>query len=357
MIGSGFFIWPEWLIELRVRFHKEGSTKMSKTTTATLKSQHACVANCAGIDVSKAWLDVALLKTACVNRFANSTDGHILLTGALRQAGVTRVGLEATGGYEQDVVGALRSAGFEVHVFQPKQVKAYAAFKLQRAKTDRIDALLIAKCTAELDEVRPPPDGRFQGFAALLTLIEQMGEDVIRTKTRVEHVREPFVRAHHASAIKRLRADMRKAYAELAARVKAHADLKARLALIESIDGIGGRTALALLIRMPELGLISREQAASLIGLAPVTRVSGTSVMESHIAGGRMRIRTALFACTQAAIQWNAELKAFYASLIKRGKHHRAAIVACARKLTIFANTVLHRQTPWQSQTATKTNI
>lgn len=352
MIGSGFFIWPEWLLELRVRFHKEGSTKMRKTNTAPLKSQHTRITSCAGIDVSKAWLDVALLERASVSRFANNAAGHIALIAALRKAGVTRAGLEATGGYEQDVAQTLNQAGFEVQVFQPKQVKAYAAFRLQRAKTDRIDAMLIARCTAELDEVRPPPDERFQAFAALLTLIDQLGEDMVRVKTRIEHVKEPYVRLHHASEVKRLRADMRKAYAELASRVKAHADLKARLALIESIDGIGERTALALLIRMPELGAISREQAASLTGLAPVTRESGKSVMESRIAGGRMRIRTALFACTQAAIQWNAELKLFYARLIKHGKHHRTAIIACARKLTVYVNTVLKRQTPWQSHAA-----
>ena len=145
---------------------------------------------------------------------------------------------------------------------------------------------------------------------------------------------------------------MRQAYARLASLIRTHDDLKDKLALIESIDGIGLRTAIAILIRMPELGSISREQAAALIGLAPVTRESGSSTKESHIEGGRMRIRTALFACTQAAIQWNAELKAFYARLMSKGKHHRKSIIACARKLTIFANTVLKRQTPWQSQTA-----
>jgi len=353
MIGSGFFIWPEWLLELRVRFHKEGSTKMSKTNTPARSSQLSD--SCAGIDVSKAWLDIAVLKTNSVDRFANSAAGHADLITALRKQSVRRVGLEATGGYEQDIVLALRTAGLEVHVFQPKQVKAYATFKLQRAKTDQIDARLIAAATAQLDAVRPAPDSRFHGFAALLTLIDQLSEDVIRTKTRAEHVKEPVVRAHHAAELKRLRATMRQIYAELANRVKAHADLKARLELIESIDGIGERTALALLIRMPELGAISREQAAALVGVAPVTRESGQSAKESHIEGGRMRIRTALFACTQAAIQWNAALKDFYARLMQKGKHHRAAIIACARKLTIFVNTVLKRQTKWQSQPANPT--
>jgi transposase len=352
MIGSGFFIWPEWLLELRVRFHKEGSTKMSKTNTSARSSQQRN--SCAGIDVSKAWLDIAVLKTNSVNRFANSAAGHADLIASLRKQGIRRVGLEATGGYEQDIVLALRTAGLEVHVFQPKQVKAYGVFRRQRAKTDRIDARLIAAATAELDDVRPAPDSRFHGFSMLLTLIDQLNEDVTRTKTRAEHAKEPLVRAYHAAELKRLRLALRQTYTELANRIKAHADLKERLALIESIDGIGERTALALLIRMPELGIISREQAAALVGVAPITRDSGQSAQERHIEGGRMRIRTALFACTQAAIQWNEALKDFYGRLMRNGKHHRAAIIACARKLTIFVNTVLKRQTKWQSQPATQ---
>ena len=329
---------------------------MSKTITPLLKNQDDVTVSanlvCAGIDVSKAWLDAAVIKTNGASRCANTPDGHAKLIAAFRKHNVTRVGLEATGGYEQDVVLALREAGFAVHVFQPRQVKAYAIYRLQRAKTDRIDAQLIALCTAGLDTLRPPPDGRLLEFAARLTLIDQMSEDITRTKTRAEHGKVPDVRAYHASEIKRLRAASAKAYARLASLIRAHDDLKTKLALIESIDGIGLRTAIAILIRMPELGSISREQAAALTGLAPVTRESGTSTKESHIEGGRMRIRTALFACTQAAIQWNAELKAFYVRLMSKGKHHRKSIIACARKLTIFVNTVLKRQTPWQSQTA-----
>lgn len=326
---------------------------MSKTntlqTTGQQTGQHG-IQICAGIDVSKAWLDLAVIKTNGVSRFDNTRDGHAKLIEVCRTHTVTRVGLEATGGYEQDVVAALRGADIAVHVFQPRQVKAYAAYRLQRAKTDRIDAQLIALCTAGLEDVRPPPDARLQGFSAHLTLIDQMREDITRVKTRSEHVKDPGIRAYHAGELKRLRAAMREAHARLTSLVKAHDDLKTKLALIESVAGIGPPTALALLIRMPELGSISREQAAHLIGLAPVTRESGTSSKESHIEGGRRRIRTALFACTQAAIKWNPELKLFYARLISKGNHHRKAIVACARKLTIYVNTVLKRQTPWKSK-------
>ena len=346
-IVHGFFIWPEWLIELRVRFHKEGSTKMFETSTKAARHQ------CAGIDVGKAHLDVALAGVARVARFGNTAEGHAGLIGFLRQHGVSRVGLEATGGYEAAPAAALRAQGVSVHVFQPVQVRAYAAFKLQHAKTDRIDARLIACCTAELDALKPPPDPRLAGLCALLTLIEQMGEDIIRAKTRAEHAADPQIRAYHATDIKRLRAAVRDAYRRLSAEVEAHADLKARLALIESIDGIGVRTALALLIRMPELGALSREQAAALAGLAPVARESGAFKGERHVHGGRRRARTALFACAQAAIKWNAALGAFYTTLVKAGKHHRAAITACARKLIVFANTVLKRQTPWLSQLTT----
>jgi transposase len=344
LIGSGLFIWPEWLLELRVRFHKEGSTKMYEPTTLSESRQ-----SCAGIDISKHWLDTALAGGCRLKRQRNDAQGHAGLIAELAALGVTRVGLEATGGYEADLACALRQAGLEVQVFQPQQVKAYARFRLERAKSDAIDAAIIARCTAELKELRAPPDPRLVPFAGHLTMIEQIEEDIARSRIRREHAAGERIVAHYKAEIKRLTALKRAELKLLEAGLRAHADLAQRLDLVASIEGVGRRTAIALIVRMPELGHLTREAAASLMGVAPFVRQSGRFEGERHVEGGRARPRTALFACAQAAIFHNPELKAFHARLKARGKHHATAIIACTRKLVIFINAVLARGTPWRS--------
>ena len=148
--------------------------------------------------------------------------------------------------------------------------------------------------------------------------------------------------------IKRLQTRRAAELKRLMASLRAHADLANRFDLVLSIPGIAERTALALVLRMPELGQLSREEAASLVGLAPFVHQSGKHKGETHIGGGRARLRRSLYAAAQpASFFWNPALKALYARLIARGKSHKSAIVACARKLLIFANTVVQRGTPW----------
>lgn len=305
---------------------------------------------CAGIDVCKPWLDVGLSNGRLLARRKNEVHGHAALIAELKELGIRRVGLEATGGYEADLCAALRQAGFEVQVFQPQQVKAYARFKLQRAKSDRIDALIIAQCTAELKELRAPPDPRLALFAEHLTLIEQIEEDIARARIRREHARSERLLAHYKDEITRLSALRRFELKLLEAELRVHPDLAQRLDLAASIDGVGPRTAISLIVRMPELGHLKREKAASLLGAAPFIRQSGRFEGERHVEGGRARPRTALFACAQAAIQWNQSLAALYQRLRATGKHYAVAIMACTRKLVIFINAVLERGTPWQTE-------
>ena len=347
MIVSGVFIWPGWLIELRVRFHKEGSRKMSETITTAKPSQL-----CGGIDTGKYWLDVALSDGCSLERQPNTAAGHGALIAVLTERGIARLGIEATGGYEAAVCQALRTAGFEVQVFQPQQVRAYAKFKLERAKSDKIDARIIAQCTAELKQLRAPPDPRLIIFSGHLTLIEQIEEDIARARIRSEHGVGLHAIAHYKSEIRRLTGLRREELKSLETEIRTHAGLTRRLDLVASIDGVGPRSAIAMIVRMPELGSISREQAASLLGVAPFVRQSGRFEGERHVEGGRSRPRTSLFACAQAAIKWNPQIKAFYQRLRASGKHYACAIMACTRKLVTYINTVLQRQTPWQPNIA-----
>jgi transposase len=320
--------------------HKEGSTKMSK---------HSMV--CAGIDTAKHKLDVALEGCPDTLQVGNTADGHVTLSAWLRQHRVERVGIEASGGYEQEVVAHLRRDGFVVIVFQPVQVRAYARFLLQRAKNDKIDAALIAACTAATKKIHAPPDPRLAPFAEHLRLIEQITDDAARLKNRRESCRDPRIRGLWKAEIARYDQLLRIELKALAAAIRQHRDLAERLELILSVRGVGLRTAVAILVRMPEIGRITREQAASLAGLAPFDDDSAEHEGVRHIAGGRERLRASLYAAAlPAAMRWNPQLQALYRRLIAKGKPHKVALVACARKLLIFVNTVVERGTPWVAE-------
>ena len=288
----------------------------------------------AGIDTSKAKLDIAVHGRTERWQVANALPGWRALAANLAEAGVTRVGIEATGGYERGVVEHLRAAGFTVLMLQPLQVKAFGRIHLRRAKNDALDAVLIAACAAAVDPPEIAPDPRLTELADYLTFLEQIEEDIRRFKTRLEHIDEPTLR--------------RIVNSDIAKRLRSHDDLAKRLKLVLSIPGIGERTALAIVIRMPELGRVSREEAAALAGLAPFDADSGQHRGQRKIAGGRSRLRRSLFAAAlPAAFRWNKALIALYARLMAKGKVHNAALIACARKLLIYANTVVQRGTPW----------
>lgn len=308
----------------------------------------------AGIDTAKAKLDAVIHGLAAPITVANTSAGWKTLAAHFARHGVQRVGIEATGGYERGVIRHLRGLGLCVVMFQPLQIKAFAALHLQRAKHDRLDAALIAACAFMLDASnKMAPDPRFDALADQLTFIEQIEEDIVRCKTRLEHTPAGRLSAIVAADIKRLEKRRATQLRHLVASIDDHADLAQRMVLVLSIPGIGERTALALVVRMPELGRISREEAAALAGLAPFVRQSGSSDGKRHICGGRERLRRSLYAATlPAAFHWNPALKAFYARLIAAGKGHKVAMVACARKLLVFANTVVQRGTPWQDRSA-----
>ena len=302
----------------------------------------------AGIDTGKALLEVATYPEGDSLQPANTGDGHEQLVAWLKAHRIKRVGIEASGGYEQAVVACLRRNGFEVVLLQPRQVRAFAIYKLRRAKNDRLDAALIAECTANLGELREAPDSRLAPLAEHLLFIEQLEFDIVRLKTRRERFSDKRILKQIEREIELLKRRCRAELARLQASVGKHDDLARRLELIESIDGIGMRTALTLVILLPELGKLGREQICALVGVAPFDDDSGERSGERHIAGGRARVRRALFnAALPASQRWNSALVDLYERLIERGKAHKTALIACVRKLIIFANAVVARGSPW----------
>ena len=232
-------------------------------------------------------------------------------------------------------------------------MRAYAKFVLQHAKNDAIDAALIARCTAAATDIREPPDARLALLAQHLTMIEQLTEDVGQLKTRREACREERIREFWKREINRLKVLLSSELKQLVVAIREHRDLSDRLDLIASVDGVGLRTAVAILVRMPEIGRVTREQAAAIVGLAPYDNDSGLRHGSRHIKGGRQRLRQSLYAAALPAVfYWNPQLQAFYKRLLAAGKSHTLALVACARKLIIFVNTVVARGTPWTSSAA-----
>ena len=307
----------------------------------------------AGIDTSKTELAVCLLPDEMRFAVANDDVGIAALVERCRERKIERAGIEATSIYHKKAAAALRATDIAVAELQPRQARSFAQALLKRAKSDDIDAYVIARLTQALDRVSkgPDPDGRLEPLAEALTFIEQLEERIAELKTRLERYSQARYLAALEADIHRLEKQRRAELRRLEAKVRKDVELRRKLDLLLSIPTVAERTALAFLIRMPELGTLSREEAASLAGLAPMDDRSGKREGERHIAGGRSRLRkTVYMAAFAGAMQWNAQLKSFYGRLRLRGKAHTSAIVACARKLVIIANAVLARGTPWQEE-------
>lgn len=304
----------------------------------------------AGVDVGKAWLDVAVHGAEAEGRWANTIAGIGALISWLKVREVGRVGMEATGGYERGLRSALEAAGLQVVVHQPIEVRLFARLTRRRAKNDALDARLIAAATVRVDTVRAAGDPRLIELAERLTAYEQITDQSAGLKTFMEHItlKDLAIDLRRQIAVMiRLKARLLAAILEL---IKAHPDLLARYRLLLSLPGVGPVVAATLTVRMPELGAMRRGQASSLIGVAPFDRDSGQHRGQRFIAGGRSRPRRMLYLAALAAKRFDPALKAFAQRLLDNGKPPKLAIVAVMRKLIEAANLVLQRGQPWTRQ-------
>lgn len=301
----------------------------------------------AGVDVGKRWLDVAAHGLEDALRVENDAAGISELIDWLRAREVGRVGLEASGGYERGVRGALDAAGFEVVVHQPIEVRRFAQLKRWRAKNDRLDARLIAAATAQTEGVKAAQDPRLVDLAERLTVYEQITDQIVELKTFLESITLKDMSRLLKAQIRSLERSKLRLNLDILTRIKAEADLLARFRLLTSLPGIGPVVAASLVIRMPELGQMRRGQAASLIGVAPFDRESGQWKGQRFISGGRARPRRMLYLAAVAAKRFDPAMKLFAERLITRGKPAKLITVAVMRKLIEAANLVLHRGQPW----------
>jgi transposase len=308
----------------------------------------------AGIDVSKARLDVFLLPQRTRLDFSNAPRGIGALGRQLARHGVERVVLEATGGLEYPVARALCDAGLSVARVQPGRVKAYRSFLGRRAKTDALDAELMARFALAMseDDIHPLPSAQQDAIRSLAARRRQLVDLLVQEKNRLKAARDPLVLDSLKSVIAGLGTERKRIETALEDAIARDAQCRQRSALLRSIPGIGPVVATVLITDLPELGQLNRHQAASLAGLAPHPQHSGTALRQSHIGGGRACVRTALYMAALSASRSNPSFKAFYRQLVASGKPHKLAMTAVARKLVVLANAIVKQNAPWKPITA-----
>lgn len=301
-----------------------------------------------GIDVSKDRLDVHVHPAG--NAFAVSRDAAGIEALIVRIAPLAPrlVAVEATGGFETVVAASLAAAALPVVVINPAQVRAFAQALGRRAKTDPIDAAVIARFVATTQpELRPLPDAATRALADLVARRRQIIQMIVaerqREKRAAARTRKSIVRL-----LKALTAELAVLDQDIDAAVRGSPAWRAKEDLLASVPGIGPAIARTLLAEMPELGTLDRRQIAALAGLAPWTRQSGQWRGQSFIGGGRAPVRAVLFMGAMVATRFNPVLKAFHQRLIAAGKPKMVALIAVARKLLTILNAILRDQRPWQ---------
>jgi len=306
----------------------------------------------AGVDVGRDYFDVGLAPSGQVFRVANAARGIELLVERLKAAGAVRVVLESIGGYGARLVRALAEAGFEVGVIDPGRIKALRTAEGKRAKTDALDAALIARFALIMsDAARPIPSARAFEIRALSTRRRQLVEMIAMEKTRLGQTLDEPIAASCRQVIAHLAAERAAVEARLEAEIESQPDGRQRRSLLQTIPGVGPAISLTLLADLPELGGLDRKAVASLAGLAPHPNQSGTRTGASHIHGGRPCVRAALYIAAVSATRSEAGFKREYLALRAAGKPGKVALVAIARKIAVAANAIIKSGQPWQKPT------
>lgn len=301
-----------------------------------------------GIDVSKDHLDVFVRPAAQYFRRTNDDAGVASLTQELLLLAPKIVVLESTGGYEMLAVASFQTAGLSTVVANPLQVRAFAHALGKRAKTDRIDAAVIAHfAEATKPEVRPLPDTATRLLSDLLARRQHIIQMTVAERQRARRMTAPPLRKSVERLLKALKRELDVIEKEIDNSVRNSPAWREKEDLLKSVPGIGPTIARTLLADMPELGSLNRREAASLVGLAPYTRQSGHYHGKAFIGGGRSRVRAMLYMGAISAARFNPILQVFYERLVAAGKPKIVALVAVARRLITILNAILRDHRPW----------
>ena len=305
-----------------------------------------------GIDVAKATLDLHVLPSGQTQTLPNVKAGYEQLKQLLPNPAHCLIVLEATGGFEREVVAELIDAGYRVAVINPKRARDFAKALGLVAKTDRIDAHVLALFA---EKVQPAPSEKTSEKQAEIQQLVARRRQLIDLKTQesnrwdVTHVKA--AKKSIQAVINTLEAEIRGIEKIIESLVEADDEWRTKAQLIESVPGLGGVTATTVLADVPEIGKLNRQQISALIGLAPYNRDSGTMKGKRSISGGRKSVRCVLYMAAIAARRWNPVIKAFADRLAQHGKPFKVIITACMRKLLVILNSIVKSGRPWMAQT------
>jgi len=303
-----------------------------------------------GIDVSKDRLDVHVHPSGEAFGVARNAEGLDALNARLLSLAPQAVAVEATGGFESVVAASLGGAGLPVIVVNPAQVRAFANALGKRAKTDPIDAAVIARFVeATKPEIRPLPDADTRLLAELVARRRQIIQMIVAERQREKQITNRRLKKSVARLVLALTKELNVLDTGIDEAVRGSPAWREKDELLQSVPGVGPIVSHTLLAEMPELGELDRRQIASLAGLAPWTRQSGQWRGRSFTGGGRRSVRTVIFMAAMVGKRCNPVLKAFYERLITAGKPKMVAIIAVARKLLTILNAILRDKNPWQT--------
>jgi transposase len=305
-----------------------------------------------GIDVAKAMLDVAVRPGDDHWQQANTDEGIAELVRRVQDLKPDLIVVEASGGYERAVVGDLATAGLPVAVVNPRQVRDFAKAVGRLAKTDRLDALVLAHFgEAVAPEPRPLADAEAQALQDLLVRRRQVVAMIVAEKNR-RQTAAAVVRQRITAHIAYLERELDEVDTELDGMLRQSPVWQEKQDLLRSVPGIGPVACQTLVAELPELGTLSRHRIAALVGVAPLNRDSGTFRGKRFIWGGRAAVRHALYMAVLVGTRHNPVIKATYTRLLQAGKPKKVALVACMRKLLTILNAMITRRTPWKEDYA-----
>lgn len=312
----------------------------------------------AGVDAGKRYLDVGIEPSRKHFRVTNAAAGIEDAITRLRCAGVHKVVLEAIGPFAHAAVRRLVAEGFEVGLINPRRIKAFREAEGKRAKTDRLDARLIARFAVQMtDALRPVPSESQQALKALATRRRQLVEMIAMEKTRLKQVVEPWLCESHRAAIAALTIERGRIEADIESRLATDQAAMRKMTILISLPGFGPAVTTTLITDLPELGTLDRRAIASLAGLAPHPSQSGTSTGRNQIGGGRPCVRTALYMAGLVASRCDPRFRAEYKAMRADGKPAKVAIIAVARKLLVLANSLVKHDKPYDPGYSPQTTI
>lgn len=301
-----------------------------------------------GIDVSKAILDVGVIPTEEVKRFTNDADGCKELISWLSEIEPELIVLESTGGLEMPSAGSLTSAGLPAVIVNPRQVRNFAKALGKLAKTDAIDALVIARFAQAIQpEVRPFNDEQTLELKALVTRRKQLSDMLVAEQNRLKTAHKR-VKKSISTSIDWLRSQIDDTDKDISDSISNNDIWRDKEEILTSVKGVGPVLTASLLCMLPELGTLNRKKISALVGVCPYNRDSGHFRGKRCISGGRADIRSVLYMATLAATRFNPVIKAFHKRLKEAGKVPKVAIVACMRKLLTILNAMIKTSQKWK---------